>query len=42
MQDVRRQVICEEEFGKSFKSGLQGDGLKEHSLSQKMFILRRL
>ena len=38
----RREVVCEQDYHKSFRKGLLGEGLDEHSLTHKMKILRTL
>lgn len=38
----RREVACDEDLNRSFKQGLALQGLKEHSLSRKMQLLRNL
>ena len=37
-----QEVTCDEELDKSFKKGLSGEGLKQHSLSHKMQLLKGL
>ena len=37
-----REATCEEDYHKSFKKGMLGEGLNEHSLSQKIKNVRTL